>query len=449
MERNGFTLDADYCRAAEGRARDEEAVCLVELRKWLGTIHCAIPDDFNWASGKQLQELFHGRLALQPSPVWKKGRVKVAEGERKLDQVALEWIRNHSDRSMRRGVDELIRLRRLRGAIKYLAKLPTFIAPDGLVHPVTGPASDGDARSGTITWRLAAKNPEIQQIPSSEEKDWFRIRRAFVAPPDHTLIVADEAALEAVILAHIIIKLFGDHQLAEMVAPGAPNLHSRNAREVYGVQMGWERHGRAVRDFPLECFQDRESYPELYALRQDIKNKVWYAIMYGMQPYGLGFSLRDANDEPIGEKAARLVYDSLLASVPGIHRYQDWALGYIVEHGGMVGFGGAWVDLREFTESGDKWRLARAHRIAQNFPMQEGGARIIGHAMTEISDDPWLRGLGLCLERQIHDELDFRLPDSSPLPEVCARIQKHMTSYPLASKLQVTIGTGANWDDAK
>jgi len=41
--------------------------------------------------------------------------------------------------------------------------------------------------------------------------------------------------------------------------------------------------------------------PELYALRQDIKTRC-VCHMYGMQPYGLGFSLRDANDEPIGER---------------------------------------------------------------------------------------------------------------------------------------------------
>lgn len=447
MERTGFALDVDYCKTAEGRARDEEAVCLTELDKWQKRLGLGLSEEFNWASPKQLVGLFHERLGLPPSPVWKKGRVRIQDGDRKLDETALSWLAGRCDGTVRVGLDELIRLRRLRGAIKYLAKLPGYVASDGLVHPVCGPAGNEDDRSGTITWRLASKNPEIQQIPVDEAKDWFRIRRAFVPPAAHTLVVADEKALECVILAHILLKLFGDGQLAEMVADGAPDIHSRNAREVFGRYLGWTRHGRPVVEFPLEAFQDPE-YPELKQLRQDIK-AVWYGLMYGKSPYGFATSLRDSAGEPVGETVAQRVYDGLLDAVPGVRKYQAWVLEYILRYHGMVGLSGAWVDLRELTESGDKWRVARAHRIAQNFPMQEGGARVIGHAMVEIDNDEVLTAAGLKMERQIHDELDFRLPLTADLAMVKKRIEKHMTSYPLLSQLQVKIGTGDTWDSAK
>lgn len=446
MERNGFALDVGFCNESAGRARDEEAVCLAKLGEWLTSVGQG-GLDINWASPMQLVDLFHERLKLPPSPVWKKGRVKVDQGDRKLDETALEWVSEHAPDAIKPGVAELIRLRRIRGAIKYLTKLPTFVAPDGLVHPVSGPASDGDDRSGTITWRLACKNPEVMQIPTQAAKDWFRIRKAFIAPPGYQLVCADETALEAVIFAHILVELFGDYQLVELLQPGV-DLHAINAKRVFGGYLKWERYGLRVDAFPDAAFKNRAEYPELVQLRDDIK-AIWYGLMYGKGAYGFATSLRNPDGSPIGQKAAEAIVDALYAAVPGIPRYQGFVLDYITHHHGIPGLGGAWVDLSELTKTGNKWDLARAHRIAQNYPMQEGGARIIGAAMCDILADPFLMGQGLTLERQVHDELDFRLPLTADLVAVKAGIKKHMTSYPLKSLLQVSIGVGQTWDDAK
>ncbi len=445
MEQNGFALDVPFCDEAAGRARAQEAVCLDTLDGWLRDVGQG-GYELNWASPVQVVKLLHDTLGMPPSPVWKKGRVRVDDGERKLDEAALDWIRHRVAPELRRGLDELIRLRRIRGSIKYLTKLPGYVAPDGLVHSVTGPASDADTRAGTITWRLAAKNPEVMQIPTDKKKDWFRIRKAFIAPPNHTLLVADEKALEVVILGHLLIRLFDDHQLADMVAPGAPDIHSSNARLVFGKFLGWERHGRRVDSFPVEAFQSSE-YPELERLRQDIK-AVWYGLMYGKGAYGFATSLRDAQDNPIGEEAASKIIAALYDAVPGVPRYQASVLDYIQRYHGIPGLGGAWCDLSEYTKSNDKWQLSRAHRIAQNYPMQEGGARIIGAAMVDLTNDEWLKVQGLKIERQVHDEFDFRVPLTADLPAVKERIRYHMTTYPLASTLQVSIGQGENWDVA-
>lgn len=446
MERNGFALDVEYCKAAEAKARGEEAVCLTELHKLVENL-MGREQEVNWASPQQLVRLLHDDLKLPPSPLWKKGRVKIDAGERKTDEVALGWIREKSAGRVRDLLDELVRLRRIRGAIKYLSKLPGYVAPDGLVHAVSGPSMDSDERAGTITWRLASKNPEVMQIPTDPKKDWFRIRRAFVAPPGYKLLVADETALEVVILGHLLISLFDDHQLADMAAPGAPDIHSVNARLVFGRYLGWTAHGRKVESYPLDCFKD-PSYPELIQLRQDIK-AVWYGLMYGKSAYGFATSLRDADGNPIGEEAAQRIIDALYEAVPGVPRYQGYVLRYIKEHHGIPGLSGAWCDLSELTRSNDEWRIRRAHRIAQNYPMQEGGARVIGHAMVEIGLDEELRRLGLLVERQIHDELDFRFPVGADEGVIKTGIERHMTSYPLESVLSVKMGTGYTWDDCK
>lgn len=446
MEQNGFLLDTAYCHHQAALAVEDENATLQSLFDWAKALNVPLDPEFNWASPKQVLELFEGKLGLPPSPVWKKGRVNLAAGDRKLDEAALDWIRNRASVHQRRGIDELIRLRRIRGAIKYLTKLPGFVGSDGLIHPVSGPASDEDQRAGTITWRLACKNPEVMQIPTDKKKDPYRIRKAFIVPEGHKLIVADEKALEVVVLAHLLIRLFDDHQLADMVAPGAPDIHAVNARMVFGRYLGWTRHGRRVEEFPLECFKD-DAYPDLVQLRQDIK-AVWYGLMYGKSAFGFATSLRDDNDEPIGEKAAQAIVDAIFQAVPGVPRYQNFIADYVVEHHGVPGLGGAWCDLSALTKSGDKWDLKRAIRVAQNYPMQEGGARIIGRAMVDITDDPFLWDAGLRIERQVHDEFDMRIPESAPIPSVIDRISYHMTSYGLDSALQVSIGVGTNWDNA-
>lgn len=446
MEQNGFALDVDFCKAAETTARVQEGVCLETLQKICGDLGVPAAAEVNWASPQQLVRLLHDTLGLPPSPVWKKGRVRIDQGERKTDEAALGWISERVSGDVRLLLEELVRLRRIRGAIKYLGKLPGYVAPDGLVHPVSGPSMDADDRAGTITWRLASKNPEVMQIPTDSKKDWFRIRRAFVAPPGHKLLVADESALEVVILGHLLIELFGDHQLAEMAVPGR-DLHSENARLVFGRYLGWTRHGRKVSEYPLEAFKD-PSLPDVVQLRQDIK-AVWYGLMYGKSAYGFATSLRDANGQPIGEEAARRIIAALYEAVPGIPRYQAYVLEYIKEHHGIPGLSGAWCDLGELTRSGDKWKVARAHRIAQNYPMQEGGARVIGHAMVELGADTRLIEAGLKLERQIHDELDFRFPIGTDEVWLKGLVEKHMTSYPLHSTLSVKMGIGENWDAAK
>ena len=441
MEQNGFKLDTQYLGEQLKKAEKDKEEVLEGLRAWLGQL--GISQDINWASPKQVIALLHDQLKLPPSPLWKKGRVKLHAGERKLDEAALDWIRGQTSPSVGHGLDLLVSLRRVTGSIKYLSKLPGYIGADGLVHPVYGPASDFDPRAGTITWRLAAKNPEIQQIPADPKKDPYQIRRGFVAPPGYSLLAADEKALESVILAHLLIVLFDDHQLSELLQPGAEDFHSVNARRVFGEYLGWEVRGKPVASYPTGDFQSEE-FPELEALRRDIK-AVWYGLMYFKSAYGFATSLRDAQGKPIGETAADKIVGALYQAVPGIPKFQNFIRDYAREFHGAPGLGGEWCDLSALYSSGNKWELARADRIAGNYAMQTGGARVIGHAMQEISKDRWLQEEGVKVERQIHDELDFRFKSSINVPKMKSKIEQHMTSYPLRSQLQVSMGTGQNW----
>lgn len=191
MERNGFRVDVGYCEFQSKRAALDERNTLDLLRAWWDKNKQ--PDrpgeeiDAVWSSPKQLIA-FLDSLKARRSPIWKKGLVK--RGTWKTDSTALDWVRkSHIDDKPH--ITELLKLilhlRKIRSGKKYVDKLPRFIADDGFVHPVCGPAGDNDDSVGAVSGRLGMKNPEGQQLPkpdeeeSSEKKDLYCVRRAIIA----------------------------------------------------------------------------------------------------------------------------------------------------------------------------------------------------------------------------------------------------------------------------
>ena len=69
--------------------------------------------------------------------------------------------------------------------------------------------------------------------------------------------------------------------------------------------------------------------------------------------------------------------------------------------------------------------------------------------MVALNRDSALRAKGLRLERQIHDELGFRVPRENA-EGVVGEIERHMvTAFPLSVPLRAKMGIGATWEDLK
>lgn len=457
METVGIPVDVEYCRATLLPARDQEREDLAALREWyranVNRITEADDIDAVWSSHPKKLALFDS-LGYPRSPVWKKGKVK--RGEVKLDGVAQAWIGKNCDRS-RPLMERLLHLQRVRSGIKYLEKLE---ASGGMVHPTCGPAGDADERAGAVTGRLGVKGElEAQQLPSIEEKDLYSIRKALtsrgarpavwrVALQVHDelvalkagqpMIVADYSALEVVILADLCLRLFGDDQLARAVAPGAPDIHCVNAREVFGRHLGWvvpaghKDAGRPVLDIPIAEFK-KHSFGAI--LRGMIKT-VFYGLAYRKGAYGFSV-LEGADGRMIGEERAQDMLNAFKLALPGIFNWHDWVSICTRKYHGIYSLGGRWCPLEdEFAEGAPEWLNNRGDRRATNFPMQGTGAEIIGDAMVRVRGCPELADPATTLDRA--QEL----------------LRGHMCSAtangtPLLIPLSVSIGTGETYWDAK
>lgn len=447
MERNGFMLDASYCvRGAEVARADERATLdrLAEgVRSKLGNVKNS--DDI-WSSHPQLVGLLERGLKLPMSPYKSKGKVNLAAGERSTDKRALEWMlsRVGDDQTSRRIIESIIELRRIRNSVKYLEKFPRFIGRDGFIHPVCGPAGDDDDRVGAITGRFGMKNPEGQQIPKDPKKDRYFIRRAFIAPPGMSLIIADYTALEVVILANICEMLFGDTLLLELTSPGS-DIHAYNAHRIFGDLLDWRTDsGRRIKDFA-----DPKLYKtdlELNWYRELVK-AFWYKLMYGGTAYGFGLSIKGKDGEPLGEVRAGEILDALYQACPGILKWHRWVEQKLRATQTICGLDGREVNYADLISRGD-WGFRAACRGADNAPMQITGAAAIGAAMVAVIDCPEIRRLGGLLQLQIHDELQLRGPEGNSAKLAGLLVEKMEGAFPLQN-LKSTVGIGQNWLDAK
>lgn len=277
------------------------------------------------------------------------------------------------------------------------------------------------------------------------------------------LLVADYSALEVVILADLCLRLFGDDQLAKLVVPGAPDIHSLNARLVYGEylkrtvpefvvvegkKIACPYAGQRVDAIPIASFKKD---PFGAVLRGEIKT-VFYGWCYGKRGYGFS-TLEGPDGQPIGEKKADELVAGLTFALPGLGRLEKWVEAFVDENHGIYSLGGRWCDLSLEMESEDDWMHKRAYRRAQNFPCQSSGADIIGDAMVRVVKCVDLREMDYKLLLNVHDELVLRGP-LEYVDDATKALSKHMCSATangtkLLIPLQVSVNHGPNYWEAK
>ncbi len=286
---------------------------------------------------------------------------------------------------------------------------------------------------------------------------------------EQTLLVADYSSLEIGIQGDLCYRLFGDKQLidaydAQFDPVNPVDLHSNNAREVFGTWLKWrvpkemkgkkgerfvpEYAGERVDKIPVAKFKEHPFGKKL----RDLIKAIWYGLAYGKRGYGFQ-TLQGADGKEIGLKLAEMMVEALLDAVPCMREWDRWVWDYVKENHGIYSLGGRWCDLERECSTGDEWDLKRAVRRALNFPMQATGAEIIGDAMVRVMEDLIFRATGFRICLQVHDELVARGPKKNVV-KAQSRLIKSMeeataNGVVLKTKVRVSSSFAANYAEAK
>lgn len=389
MEKNGVLID-DFALAKSSQTMSATIAKIErEIRHMAGY-------DINVSSPKQVGELLFDRLKI----IDKARRTK--SGQYVTDEETLETLR---------GKHEIIgKILEYRGLKKLLS---TYIdALPALINPETGKVHTSFNQTVTATGRLSSSNPNLQNIPIRDEQG-KEIRRAFIAEPGCVFLSADYSQVELRIMAH----LSGDQNMTDAFRHDR-DIHAATAANIYKI--------------PIE------------KVTSDMRRKAKtanFGIIYGISAFGLAERLQIARNE------AKELIDGYFATFPQIKTYMENAIAQARANGYVETI---FHRKRFLPDINSRNATVRgfAERNAINAPIQGSAADIIKIAMTRIDKRLEEEGLKTQMILQVHDELNFNVPEEE-IERVKNIVQTEMgNATQLYVPLKVDIGIGRNWLEA-
>ena len=395
IEQAGVRVDGAVLAAQSAHLERELAVLSRKIFDLAGL-------EFNINSPKQLGEVLFEKLELTSLKRTGKTRavstaVEVLEelaASHDLPRLVLDW----------RG------LQKLKGT--YIDALPQ------LVNSATGRVHTSFNQAVAATGRLSSSDPNLQNIPIRSDLG-RQIRRAFIAEPGYVLISADYSQIELRVLAH----LSGDDTLIAAFQRG-DDIHDQTALKVFGA----------------------DSVLDPHELRRRAKI-VNYALLYGKTAFTL------AKDIGVTQQAAQEFIDAYFAGFPRVRAFIDQTLEQARATGVVKTMFGRRRLVPEISSRNGQVR-AGAERMTVNMPIQGTAADILKLAMIALDAELAQRNAGrptpvARMILTVHDELVLEAREDAA-DEISALMRETMSgAASLAVPLDVDVGVGHNWKDAK
>jgi|TARA_B110000914_G_scaffold196588_1_gene185875 DNA polymerase-1 len=388
IEETGVLVDKVMLK----KQSDELLLLLNKLEK---NAHKIAGMEFNLGSPKQLQEVLYEKMEIPIIKKTPKGQPSTAEDvlqELSIDHELPKLILSHRS------------LNKLRNT--YTEKLPQQISA------VTGRIHTSYHQAVTATGRLSSSSPNLQNIPI-RTPEGRRIREAFVAPENYSILAADYSQIELRIMAH----LSSDESLLLAFSKGE-DIHRKTAAEVLGIAAE-------------EVSQEQRRWAKA----------INFGLMYGMSAFGLAKQLG------ITRYQSQEYIDLYFKKYPKVKNFMDTTKENARKHGYIETLYGRRLYLPDIN-SKNGLRRKYAERSAINAPMQGSAADIIKLAMIDVHK--WLKdgNTEARMIMQVHDELVLEV--KSDLAETIKQeIVKIMEStVNLSVPLIVDAGIGNNWDEA-
>lgn len=351
--------------------------------------------EFNLGSPKQLQEVLYEKMEIPIIKKTPKGQPSTAEDvlqELSIDHELPKLILSHRS------------LNKLRNT--YTEKLPQQISA------VTGRIHTSYHQAVTATGRLSSSSPNLQNIPI-RTPEGRRIREAFVAPENYSILAADYSQIELRIMAH----LSSDESLLLAFSKGE-DIHRKTAAEVLDITAE-------------KVSQEQRRWAKA----------INFGLMYGMSAFGLAKQLG------ITRYQSQEYIDLYFKKYPKVQNFMDTTKENARKHGYIETLFGRRLYLPDIN-SKNGLRRKYAERSAINAPMQGSAADIIKLAMIDVHK--WLKdgNTEARMIMQVHDELVLEVK-SDHAESIKREIVKIMEStVNLSVPLIVDAGIGNNWDEA-
>ena len=167
-----------------------------------------------------------------------------------------------------------------------------------------------------------------------------------------------------------------------------------------------------------------------------------FGIVYGQQAYGLSTSLG------IPRREAQEMIDRYFAAYPGVRTYLDRTVAEAKKNVWVETMFGRKRHVPDILSRNANLR-SFGERTAMNHPMQGTAADIIKLAMIAVDARMREEGLKSRLILQIHDELDFEVPEAE-LEELSRLVKETMEGVvKLSVPLVAEVSWGKDWAAAK
>lgn len=386
IEANGILLDIDHLLNLKSEFSKRIEDLALDIFKQAGI-------EFNIDSPKQLAKLLYEDLGLAvvDSSEYGKGRIPTKKTKTHLSTAYEELKKIEARHPV---ISLILSYREAKKLLStYIEPLPKLVDGNNRLH--TTYAID------TSSGRLSSKNPNLQNIPI-KTKDGKRIREAFIAPSNKSLIALDYSQMQLRIVAHFS----GDETL-------------------------------------INAFKNNKDIHEATAQKMSVERRVAktinFGVLFGQGPFAL------ANDLGISTQEAQNFISQYFLSFP---RLADWIADtkrQAHETGQVATMFGRTRDLSEELVQGG-YRAGFAERVAINHPIQGTEADIMKLAMIKIYEN--LSG-NTKIVLQVHDELVFEVDEKDGEREAkkIAEIMENIVDLRVPLKTEYKIGK--NWAELK
>lgn len=389
MERNGVRIDSKALRQSSEILTAE----LISIEK---EIHDMVGYSFNVSSPAQVGEILFDRLKLDDKAK------KTKTGQYSTSEDILEKIR-----SKHPIIAKILDYRGLKKLLStYIDALPQ------LINPRTGKVHTSFNQTVAATGRLSSTNPNLQNIPIRDAQG-KEIRKAFIPEEGCVFLSADYSQIELRIMAH----LSGDSNMLNAFNSGL-DIHTATAAKIYKI--------------PVE------------EVTSDMRRKAKtanFGIIYGISTFGLSERLT------IPRAEAKELIDGYFATYPDVKRYMDECIQRAKENGYVETIFGRKRYLADINSQNSVVR-GFAERNAINAPIQGSAADIIKIAMVNIQKRLTSENLQTKMTMQVHDELNFTVPQSEIEQSRKVVVEEMENVLKLKVPLIADCGVGANWLEA-